>query len=113
MGWLTGRSPDDPQGLREPFPVSRHGMAESTPLRSPLGMFLTGLGLALGVIALLAWVWTTSLADPHGMPAWQLTLLSLVLLLIPLPILWIGAVRLAWQRRYTRVTGAPPTPYRD
>jgi hypothetical protein len=113
MGWLTGRSPDDPQGLREPFAVSRHGMAESTPLRSPLAMFLVGLGLLAGVLALLVWVWLTSLAQPGGMVVWQLVLLSLALLLVPLPVLWIGAVRLAWQRRYTRVTGSPPVLYRD
>ena len=113
MGWLTGWYPDDPLGLREPFAVSRHGMAESTPLRSPLGMFVAGLLLLIGVVALLAWVWMVSLADPDGMAVWQLILLSLVLLLVPLPVLWIGAVRFAWQRRYTRVTGSPPVPYRD
>lgn len=114
MGWLTGRHPDDPDGLREPFPVSRHGVAGTTPLRSPLGMLLVGAGLELLALLLVGWaVLTSSAQGGAAMATWQLVALCVVLLVVPLPLLWMGAVRVSWQRRYTRVTGSAPVPYDD
>ena len=99
--------------MREPFPVSSHGVAGTTPLRSPRALLLTGLALGLLGVGLVVWAVAAYAAGTSGMQLWQLIGMSLLLLVIPVPLLWIGLARVLWQRRYRRFTGSDPVLYRD
>lgn len=114
MRSIFRRGPSDPYSDREPFPFTSAGPAGATPLRSPLALLLVGLALLGFGIALIGWALATALAEPaEAPPLWQLVGMSALLLLIPLPMVWIGVVRLRWQRQHRRLTGSQPVSYRD
>lgn len=98
--------------LREPFPVGR-GFSQSTPIRSPGLMLAVGILVESLAVLLLGWITVAFVSGTAG----NLTLSSLIvgglfLVVLPLPILWIGLARVRWMLRYRRATGEFPVPSR-
>lgn len=109
------RRPDryDLDGPREPYRVGVAIDSEHTPVRSPLGLLASGFVLALLTIALTVWSAMEFAAGRGGnLQLWQLVLLGVVLVVVPVPLVWIGAVRTRWWLRYRRETGRLPVPWK-
>ena len=102
----------DLDGPREPYPVSS-GFPDNTPIRSPLGLLAAGVLLEVLTIALTVWAAVRFAAGTGGnLQLWQLVLLGVVLVVVPMPLIWIGARRTRWWLRYRAETGHFPHPWK-
>ena len=102
----------DLDGPREPYRVSRSD-SENTPIRSPLGLLAAGVVLEVLAVALTVWAAIVFAAGRGGnLQLWQLVLLGVVLVVVPMPLVWIGAARTRWWLRYRSETGQFPDPWR-
>ncbi len=113
MGWVTGWHPDDRDGLREPFAFAGGVDPDRTPVRSPWA--LLAIALVVQLVMLVAAVMSIRgyLADSSpDRPLW-LPLLGTSLVLLPVPLVWVGIVRVRWLLRYRRATGQSPIIVRD
>ncbi|MFB9618432.1 hypothetical protein [Brooklawnia cerclae] len=109
MDWWSDKRPNDPYGLREPFPMGS-GNSESTPIHSPVGLLVVGIVMVVVTVvfgALGAFMYLTGRATDDT-PLWQFFALWLVMLAPGVYITRVGAVRVAWQRRYRRLSGTDP-----
>jgi hypothetical protein len=101
----------DLDGPREPYPMARSD-AESTPVRSPIGLLVIGVVVQVLTIALTVWAAMAYAAGKGGnLQLWQLVLLGVVLVVAPMPLVWIGAARTRWWLRYRSATGQSPEPW--
>jgi len=103
---------DDLDAPREPYPMGRSNDSEHTPVRSPIGLLAIGVALEVMTIALTVWA-TLAFATgtARNLQLWQLVLLGVVLVVVPLPLVWVGAVRTRWWLRYRSATGRSPDPW--
>ena len=64
-------------------------------------------------IALTVWAARGFAAGSAGnLQLWQLVLLGVVLVVVPVPLVWVGAVRTRWWLRYRSATGRFPDPWK-
>lgn len=102
----------DLDGPREPYRVGRAIDSEHTPARSPLGLLAIGVVLEVLTITLTVWAAMGFAAGRAGnLQLWQLVLLGVVLVVVPMPLVWIGAARTRWWLRYRSATGQFPDPW--
>lgn len=99
------RSSADP--LAEPFPVTNMLWREGMPIRDP--RVLLAVSIPLLLVAVAATV-VTVVAVANGVQGleWWHAVLTLVIVAPMALLVRIGAVRLAWMRRYRRATGDDP-----